>query len=451
MAAQDGSLEDGLRQLLAMRGSERQAALAALSGNQPSASPQAPPARQGSRGSGLEHPAWSGGGCPAGLAAGPGLWPSESAGGMQHAAPMKVPLPADCGGFMQQEAYAGPAFRQSRSAPRAPPPRQGEDDCNQLVQSMTNAMSRILLDGAHGQAAGNAAVREERLRHIEWLRGQLELQQEQSMRKISHMFDHRASAAAPASPPAAAAAAPSRRSPLAAQGYPLAGPRGQRPQEADEGSALQRPRNMKRRGDDNSQVTPVPVHAMAAMPGWDPRLALAAAEAAGSVPSHWAPANVESPSRAAWPKKHAQASQRMSGEEQQQVKMASDTLRSHLRALQEVDSRRVVQVRKISKLGFQSGAALESHYSAFGKVECVRVAFSHVKPQSTGLAVRIRPSGLGFVVMSSIEEAEKIIEAGENQVVNGVEVLVRPYEVRAASEKEPTNEDNNEDDLLVGA
>jgi hypothetical protein len=128
--------------------------------------------------------------------------------------------------------------------------------------------------------------------------------------------------------------------------------------------------------------------------------------------------------------------------------MASDTLRSHLRALQEVDSRRVVQVRKISKLGFQSGAALERHYSAFGKVECVRVAFSHVKPQSTGLAVRIRPSGLGFVVMSSIEEAEAILRAGENQVVSGVEVLVRPYEVRAASEKDPAEEGGNEGDML---
>jgi hypothetical protein len=82
----------------------------------------------------------------------------------------------------------------------------------------------------------------------------------------------------------------------------------------------------------------------------------------------------------------------------------------------------------------------------------VRVAFSHVKPQSTGLAVRIRPSGLGFVVMSSIEDAEAILKAGENQVVNGVEVLVRPYEVRAAGEKESANEDNDEDDpLFAGA
>jgi len=203
---------------------------------------------------------------------------------------------------------------------------------------------------------------------------------------------------------------------------------------------------MKRRGDDSKQILPVRMHAM---PGWDPRLALAAAEAAGGVPSHWAPAGAEVPPRAAaWQRKQAQAE---AEEGTTQVKMASDTLRSHLRSLQDVDSRRVVQVRKISKLGFQSGAALESHYSAFGRVECVRVAFSHVKPQSTGLAVRVRPSGLGFVVMSSIEEAELILNAGENQVVNGVEVLVRPYEVRAASEKEPANENNNEDDLFAGA
>mmetsp|Transcript_62235 Transcript_62235/g.111198 ORF Transcript_62235/g.111198 Transcript_62235/m.111198 type:complete len:583 (+) Transcript_62235:64-1812(+) len=96
-----------------------------------------------------------------------------------------------------------------------------------------------------------------------------------------------------------------------------------------------------------------------------------------------------------------------------------ETLRTHLRELQKVSPDKVVLVRKINRLGFESPAALEAHYSQYGKVERVLVAHSHVKSQNRRFAARLRPSGLGFVVMSKKEEADAILALGAEQVVGG--------------------------------
>jgi hypothetical protein len=119
------------------------------------------------------------------------------------------------------------------------------------------------------------------------------------------------------------------------------------------------------------------------------------------------------------------------------------TLRTHLRELQKVDLGRIVLIRKISKLGFDSARMLEAHYSRYGKVEKVLVAHSHVKPQHCGQGMRLRPSGLGFVVMSSTREVEGILAGGEHQVVHGVRVCVRRFERRGVQEVE--DEENDEE------
>jgi hypothetical protein len=120
------------------------------------------------------------------------------------------------------------------------------------------------------------------------------------------------------------------------------------------------------------------------------------------------------------------------------------TLRTHLRELQKVDLGRIVLIRKIIKLGFDSARMLEAHYSRYGKVEKVLVAHSHVKPQHSGQGMRLRPSGLGFVVMSSTREVEGILAGGEHQVVHGVRVCVRRFERRGVKEVE--DEENDEEE-----
>mmetsp|Transcript_115005 Transcript_115005/g.215238 ORF Transcript_115005/g.215238 Transcript_115005/m.215238 type:complete len:591 (+) Transcript_115005:85-1857(+) len=103
-----------------------------------------------------------------------------------------------------------------------------------------------------------------------------------------------------------------------------------------------------------------------------------------------------------------------------------ETLRAHLRELQKIEPDRVVLVRKINRLGFESPAVLEKHYSQFGKVERVLVAHSHVKSQNRRFFSRLRPSGLGFVVMSKREEAEAIFALGQEQTIGGEHDLDHP-------------------------
>lgn len=96
-----------------------------------------------------------------------------------------------------------------------------------------------------------------------------------------------------------------------------------------------------------------------------------------------------------------------------------ETLRAHLRELQKIEPERVVLVRKINRLGFESPAILEKHYSKFGKVQRVLVAHSHVKSQNRRFFSRLRPSGLGFVVMSKKEDADAILALGPQQTIGG--------------------------------
>lgn len=107
-----------------------------------------------------------------------------------------------------------------------------------------------------------------------------------------------------------------------------------------------------------------------------------------------------------------------------------ETLRSHLRDLQTVDSSRIVLVRKINRLGFDSPKMLEDHYKNYGCVERVLVAHSHVKSPYRRYVKRLRPSGLGFVVMSSIAEVDAILKDGIEQSVAGALIKVQRFERR---------------------
>jgi len=127
----------------------------------------------------------------------------------------------------------------------------------------------------------------------------------------------------------------------------------------------------------------------------------------------------------------------------QQQQVHAETLRIHLRELLQVDSGCVLIVRKINRLGFASASALEQHYSWYGRVERVLVAHSRVKLSGAAAAAassggvkssRLRPSGLGFMVMSRPEEARAILAEGPEQLVLGVCVRVQPFERRSVDD-----------------
>lgn len=127
---------------------------------------------------------------------------------------------------------------------------------------------------------------------------------------------------------------------------------------------------------------------------------------------------------------------------------ADETLRTHLRDLQKVSSDRVVLVRKINRLGFESADVLKQHYSMYGTVDRVLVAHSHVKSQNRRCGSRLRPSGLGFVVMGSKQEAEAILEDGLDQLIQAGETNKKAVTIRVQSFERRTDADGLEDDTL---
>eukprot|EP00425_Heterocapsa_triquetra_P012922 CAMPEP_0195154880 /NCGR_PEP_ID=MMETSP0448-20130528/183877_1 /TAXON_ID=66468 /ORGANISM="Heterocapsa triquestra, Strain CCMP 448" /LENGTH=481 /DNA_ID=CAMNT_0040193661 /DNA_START=127 /DNA_END=1572 /DNA_ORIENTATION=+ len=112
-----------------------------------------------------------------------------------------------------------------------------------------------------------------------------------------------------------------------------------------------------------------------------------------------------------------------------------ETLRAHLRSLIKVECSRVLIVRKINRLGFGSPLLLKKYYGWYGNVERVLVAHSLVKVgpgSSASTCSRLRPSGLGFIVMSKTEEAQAILADGPLQMVCGAEIRVQQFERRMA-------------------
>eukprot|EP00913_Durusdinium_trenchii_P035421 g33147.t1 len=148
--------------------------------------------------------------------------------------------------------------------------------------------------------------------------------------------------------------------------------------------------------------------------------------AAGPPPAWWpstgerSPATPETSRKGGGPKKRGnEAGAGHAGADA--AHHSGDTLRMHLRSLLQVDSSRVLIVRKINRLGFSSPQILKEHFSWYGTVENVLVAHSRVKSGGgqNGIVSRLRPSGLGFVVMGKGEEASKILAEGPEQQVQG--------------------------------
>merc|ERR1719492_723066 len=127
-----------------------------------------------------------------------------------------------------------------------------------------------------------------------------------------------------------------------------------------------------------------------------------------------------------------------------------ETLRMHLRSLINVDSGRVLIVRKINRLGFASQAILHEHFSWYGVVERVLVAHSRVKSTSAAdkgaspVSSRLRPSGLGFLVMSRVEDAQAILANGSQQPVNGIMVRIQQFQRQVIAHDEEENENESE-------
>jgi len=117
------------------------------------------------------------------------------------------------------------------------------------------------------------------------------------------------------------------------------------------------------------------------------------------------------------------------------VKEDDNSLSKQLRDLSEMDNKCVLMVRKINRLGLNSGPPLQEHFSKFGSVDRVMVTPTRSKVQY-GQSARVRPAPLGFVVMSKPEEVAAILAHGAEHVVQGQSIGVFPFESHTIDTKE---------------
>lgn len=117
---------------------------------------------------------------------------------------------------------------------------------------------------------------------------------------------------------------------------------------------------------------------------------------------------------------------------------------TQLSKLQDEDPRKLLIVRKINRLGFNSASILQEHFGRYGNVSKVLLSNSHEKGESTLWPTRLRPSGIGFVLFESVEGAALALAEGAEQIVRGNEIVVRAFEKRRPSEGVSGASDGNE-------
>jgi len=97
------------------------------------------------------------------------------------------------------------------------------------------------------------------------------------------------------------------------------------------------------------------------------------------------------------------------------------SLKEQLQALAQEDAGCVMVARRIAKLGFNSAEKLRLYFMPYGEVKCVHVA--HAWSQGKYW----RAGSVGFVVMSSTEAVQAIVQGGPAHIVCGVVITVHPF------------------------
>jgi len=96
-----------------------------------------------------------------------------------------------------------------------------------------------------------------------------------------------------------------------------------------------------------------------------------------------------------------------------------ESLRSHLKDLASIPNEKVLMLRRINRLGLESHAPLQEHFSQFGTVERVMVAPTRAKAKPGQTKARVRAAPLGFLVMSTVEGAQAALKLGAEHIVQG--------------------------------
>lgn len=99
----------------------------------------------------------------------------------------------------------------------------------------------------------------------------------------------------------------------------------------------------------------------------------------------------------------------------------------HLKKLEEHDPRCVFLMKKIKKLGFDAEALLRRHFEVFGPIDDVLLINPLTKSSGYDFAQRVRPSGMGFVIMRHAEDVGRVLAVGPEHIVSDVPIEVRQF------------------------
>lgn len=115
---------------------------------------------------------------------------------------------------------------------------------------------------------------------------------------------------------------------------------------------------------------------------------------------------------------------------------------THLKALEQHDTRRVIVAKRIARLGLGNDKVLRKHFEAYGPVTDVFLANTPLGallgPGGVGgghhedTRTRFRPSGMAHVLMDEAADAERIFAEGDEVSIGGVAVLISRFWRRAA-------------------
>jgi len=202
-----------------------------------------------------------------------------------------------------------------------------------------------------------------------------------------------------------------------------------------EALAEQQKRCVQKLAEFSNSSVPVPVPSS--------KIAYPAASAIQATPAATCPQRNQQSQKAACPPSNAATVAKQ--KEPAAERGWNGTLRTHLSTLQNEDPMSILIVRRINRLGFESDEALKEYFTQLGGVRHVLVAHSRVKPNAKRPLARVRPAGIGFVVMASQEETNKVLSL-EEHVVRNVSVQVHRYESRC-----PMDEDLPEEEDALGS
>jgi hypothetical protein len=121
------------------------------------------------------------------------------------------------------------------------------------------------------------------------------------------------------------------------------------------------------------------------------------------------------------------------------------TMKDLLESFREIDAASILVARRISMLGFSAVEALRDHFSQYGEVRDVHIPLCTVKYHQNTVLVgrkkakpkkepRLRAGGVGFIVMASVEDAQRSLQDGLEQSINGVVISLKPFQQDSASE-----------------